>query len=361
MGGIGRSIRRALTAGAVLAVAATAQTAAANDVEALRAEAQAVADEITAMGERLGELEEERREIRDEMDEANAEIAELELAQAETDDVYEDALERFEARAVETYKGGSSAQLSLLLSAETLTQLETVAHAMEEAAALDQETLDALVEAKARAEEAEADLEDRRYELVAAAERTEALAQDVQETVAERDRVLAELNDEIAALEKEARREAREAAREAAEKAEQAVLEEAPELGEVPRTPPNTTWGVHSPDRLVGTGPTAGIPEMFATTGVSFEGEASWYGPGFEGNTTANGDIFDSRLYTVASKTLPFGTYLYVTANGRGVVVYVNDRGPYVGDRILDLSHAAAQSIGISGVGWVRAEIIVKR
>ena len=111
---------------------------------------------------------------------------------------------------------------------------------------------------------------------------------------------------------------------------------------------------------LAGTGPASEIPDGLAGTGVTFQGTASWYGPGFEGNYTANGDIFDSSLYTAASKDLPLPSYLFVTHEGRGVVVLVNDRGPYVGDRILDLSHASAEAIGISGLGWIEAEILVR-
>ena len=354
MGGIRRSFTRALAAGALAAVAVTAQHAAATDIADLRSEAQQVGDEITSMGERLDELQERQAALSAEIAATDAEVSALEYETSETEDDYDQALERFEARAIETYKGGTSAELSMLLSAETLTQIETVAHALEKAAELDEAALDDLVAAKTEAAEAQSALTDRKEQLLAARAERDALVEDIETTIAERDRVLAELNDEIDELEREARLEAR-------REAEKTVLTEAPELGKRPGTPQNTTWGTHAPDRLVGTGPADGIPPTFTTTGVSFEGEASWYGPGFEGNTTANGDIFDSRLYTVASKTLPFGTYLYVTYGGRGVVVYVNDRGPYAGDRILDLSHAAAQAIGISGVGWVRAEIIVKR
>ncbi|MGH2694860.1 MAG: septal ring lytic transglycosylase RlpA family protein, partial [Actinomycetota bacterium] len=111
---------------------------------------------------------------------------------------------------------------------------------------------------------------------------------------------------------------------------------------------------------LDGSGPSNGIPAGFAGTGVSFEGIASWYGPGFEGKPTASGDIFDPDLYTAASKELPLGTWLYVEHQGRGVVVLVNDRGPYIDGRILDLSRAAAEVIGITGLGWIRAEILIK-
>ena len=78
---------------------------------------------------------------------------------------------------------------------------------------------------------------------------------------------------------------------------------------------------------------------------------ASWYGPGFEGATTASGEPFDAADYTAAHKTLPFGTKLTVTLEGRSVVVRVNDRGPFVAGRDLDLSQAAAESIGLTALG----------
>ena len=87
-------------------------------------------------------------------------------------------------------------------------------------------------------------------------------------------------------------------------------------------------------------------------------GRASWYGPGFDGNRTASGEIFDQWALTAAHRTLPFGTRLRVTntANGRSVVVRVNDRGPFVSGRVLDLSRAAADALGFSGVATVRIE-----
>ena len=91
-------------------------------------------------------------------------------------------------------------------------------------------------------------------------------------------------------------------------------------------------------------------------------GAASWYGPGFHGRLTANGERFDQNALTAAHKTLPFGTKLRVTNehNGKSVVVRVNDRGPYAGKRVLDLSKGAAQTIGMigSGVAPVKIEVI---
>lgn len=78
---------------------------------------------------------------------------------------------------------------------------------------------------------------------------------------------------------------------------------------------------------------------------------ASWYGPGFEGATTASGEPFDPNDYTAAHRTLPFGTKLIVTYNDRSVVVRINDRGPYIAGRDIDLSQAAAQYIGLTAAG----------
>ncbi|MCB2212015.1 septal ring lytic transglycosylase RlpA family protein [bacterium] len=98
------------------------------------------------------------------------------------------------------------------------------------------------------------------------------------------------------------------------------------------------------------------------TTGEVLTGFASYYGPKFVGRPTANGEIFDPRQMTCAHRTLPFNTMLRVTliSSGKSVVVRVNDRGPYAKDRIIDLSEAAAEKIGLKavGVGYVQAEIL---
>ena len=82
-------------------------------------------------------------------------------------------------------------------------------------------------------------------------------------------------------------------------------------------------------------------------------GAASWYG---SGHRTANGERFNPNGMTAAHRSLPFGTRVRVEnkRNGRSVVVRINDRGPFTGGRVIDLSKAAAQSIGISGVGRVK-------
>ncbi len=93
-------------------------------------------------------------------------------------------------------------------------------------------------------------------------------------------------------------------------------------------------------------------------------GEASWYGSKFHGRGTASGEIFDMYAYTAAHRTLPFNTRVRVTflQTGREVVVRINDRGPHVAGRIIDLSWAAAEAIGLRacGVGQVKLEGLEK-
>lgn len=93
-----------------------------------------------------------------------------------------------------------------------------------------------------------------------------------------------------------------------------------------------------------------------AKIGLKITGEASYYGPGFDGKKTASGEIFDQDDFTCAHKSLPFGTKLKVVRvdNGMSVVVRVNDRGPYVDGRILDLSVAAGKEIGLDKAGHAK-------
>jgi len=86
---------------------------------------------------------------------------------------------------------------------------------------------------------------------------------------------------------------------------------------------------------------------------------ASWYGPKFHGKTTANGEQFDQMAFTAAHKKLKFGTLLRITnpKNDKSVVVRINDRGPYITGRQLDLSKAAAQELGMIKKGVVKLKV----
>ncbi len=86
---------------------------------------------------------------------------------------------------------------------------------------------------------------------------------------------------------------------------------------------------------------------------------ASWYGPHFHGKETANGELYNQMALTAAHKSLPFGTILQVTnlKNGKSVVVRINDRGPYIDGRDLDLSKGTATALGMLGRGVIKVKV----
>ena len=92
------------------------------------------------------------------------------------------------------------------------------------------------------------------------------------------------------------------------------------------------------------------------------EGLASWYGDDFHGRMTANGEVFDPNAISAAHPTLPLPSYARVTnlSNGRSIIVRINDRGPFHGNRIIDVSGRAAYLLGFraAGTGWVRVEYV---
>jgi rare lipoprotein A (peptidoglycan hydrolase) len=103
----------------------------------------------------------------------------------------------------------------------------------------------------------------------------------------------------------------------------------------------------------------AALPEDQVAEDASL-GEASWYGPGFHGNPTASGETYDMHELTAAHRTLPLGTRVRVRnlKNDRSVVVRINDRGPFVDGREIDLSYAAAQQIGMLQPGLASVEVV---
>jgi len=322
--------------GALLAVAAMAAQAPAGaaDLDSLRARAQLIADQVSAREHDLERLESKHSLLTQQITQASSEIGVLELELHRAEAAHAEATREYINRAVEAYMDGSTTHLALLLSAKDMNQLFTIAEATVASAEQDAASVDEALQAQQEAEQRQLQIDARKQRLLAAEARVGAVKASIENALDARRELLVHLTAEVAELERQAR-----AAAAAAARPDEAFLE-----------------------LLGGSGPSLDIPDGYAGTGVTFEGLASWYGPGFEGNPTASGDIFDSSLYTAASKELPLGTWLFVQRNGRGVVVLVNDRGPYVGDRILDLSRAAAEAIGLTGpgVGWVAAEILVE-
>jgi peptidoglycan hydrolase CwlO-like protein len=333
-----------LSAGLALGCAlAATRPAQAVDLETIRARAQAAADQVSALEHDLSSLEAKKSELDASITEASQALGTVDLERQEADARYQRAVDRYVDRAVMAYMNGPSSDLALILSAGSIPDMYSVAQALGHAADEDVRAIDELIAAREDAETSQAHIDARKQDLLAARAQADAVSQEIGSALAERRSVVADLASQIDALEAQAR-----------EAAEQAAGASSTGYAYSGGTPADELLALLGP-----AGPSAGVPEGFARTGITFEGTASWYGPGFEGNHTASGDVFDSSLYTAASKELPLHSYLYVEHEGRGVVVLINDRGPYVGDRILDLSHAAAQAIGISGLGWIEAEVLI--
>ena len=100
----------------------------------------------------------------------------------------------------------------------------------------------------------------------------------------------------------------------------------------------------------------SGYPQGYRPSGTVLRGTASWYGPGFVGSPTASGRPYDPERLSCAHRELPLGTVLRVSSGGRAVSCLVDDRGPWVGDRVLDLSRAASRALGYEGTAEVVAE-----
>src|SRR6266478_2821460 len=114
---------------------------------------------------------------------------------------------------------------------------------------------------------------------------------------------------------------------------------------------------------LSGCGGKKRVPPAAARLGSTESGVASWYGHPYHGRHAASGEIYDMEKMTAAHRTLPFGTWVRVKnlENNRTVDVRIIDRGPFVGGRIVDLSHAAALSIDMIGPGTATVKLTVIR
>ncbi|GIV53502.1 MAG: hypothetical protein KatS3mg039_0020 [Candidatus Kapaibacterium sp.] len=113
--------------------------------------------------------------------------------------------------------------------------------------------------------------------------------------------------------------------------------------------------------RAATTPPPAASSSLALSTGQTMRGVASYYHDAFDGQLTASGEPFNQNRLTAAHPSLPFGTIVKVTnlQNQRSVVVRINDRGPFVSGRILDLSRAAAEQLGMIGTGLAQVEITI--
>lgn len=250
-----------------------------------------------------------------------------------------------DARANAAYRAGPAAFLNVLLDSDSPADFLARQEIFERTILAGVEDADAALDDRARARTVRRDLEEARGRLLL------------------RQRQLQVLQEELAARLAEARARARQAGLEV--RSLEAQARELEESVEVTRTFESLlAAGTPQDELLAMLGPRGGrgctIPNTLRRTGQVLSGEASFYGEEFAGNPTATGAIFVPELFTAAHKTLPLPSFLHVTYGSRCATVLVNDRGPYVDGRFLDLSEGAATYLGMAsaGVGYVEAEIL---
>lgn len=268
---------------------------------------------------------------------AKTDAAELRHAEAEA---------RYSKRLVEVYKRGSIDPLTILLSSDSITDLVSRAAVLTRIAEGDGRIVSDLNLAAADARYQQSVLAD-----LQAQDRTLRKAQ--KDRIDMLTRLLAEQEALVAQLTVQARDALLEVRRFTAETRQQWRGSSIPIGAQIPRatatvdSQPGVTYIV-----------SAYMPRSYASTGQTFTAVSSWYGPGFNGRGTASGQVFNEDDLTCASRTLAFGTVLALTRGDRHVIVYVNDRGPYIAGRDLDLSKAAAQALGFGGVATVQVEVV---
>ena len=307
-----------------------AATVRALDLDRKAADAQA---ELTSLDARLDVTE---ARIRAQRAALAAAKAELDVAQA-----------RYDARMVVVYKRGSVEALSILLTSESLSDLVSRASVLARMAAEDAEIVAALNVAASEARFQAATLEDLRAQDTALRAAQSARLAALHDAIDEQERAIAHLNVEA--------REALRTARRLDADTRRRWRDSSLPLGvAIPRAE-----AMVFPDSEGTFLASAYMPLAYRSTEEAFSAICSWYGNEFHGRGSASGQVFNEDDFTCASKTLPFGTVLALSNGERRIIVYVNDRGPFVAGRDLDLSKAAAQALGISGVGRVQAQIVV--
>jgi rare lipoprotein A (peptidoglycan hydrolase) len=259
---------------------------------------------------------------------------------------------RFDQRVRAAYQFGPGGSIEALLGATTLSDLSAIAEYTARTISIDdtavRETVAAEAVLSARLAQAEAE----RAAFAPRLERLRAMLDTMQRKVQEAARLAEKAHLEAQAL------------------ASQALAEQERQVAAAMSRLGSWDLGVidYQQDQshlLAMLGPTGGqtceTPPDLVATGESFSGYASWYGWEFGGQPTATGAIFDPRLFTAASRSLPFGSFLRVRYGDRCAIVLINDRGPYGRlERVIDLSQAAAQYLGV-GVSWVNAEVLIPR
>ena len=298
-----------------------------------------------AASARVSEMEGSLATAMDALNEASAELRETEESITENEEQV-DRLEEGIAHSREAldrqvnfiYRSSRLGYLEMVFAAQNLAEFADALNMIDILANHDAQTVEDLRIQTAQLEATLADLNDLRQQQasIEAAKRSEAQA--AQRLLEEQQAYVGSLNRQVQeALQAEQDRQNREAATSAA-------------------APSGSNRASGESASSSGGGSSSGAGGYVAT-GMTFTGIASWYQIG---TRTANGERFNPDAMTAAHKTLPFGTLVRVTFRGNSVVVRINDRGPFTGGRIIDLSRGSAAAIGLksAGIGTVQVEVV---
>jgi rare lipoprotein A (peptidoglycan hydrolase) len=312
--------------------------------EAKEAKADALAV-VRQAGERLHQLQQEYLEAEAEADEAAAALLDSLLRERELRGQLAQAQDVVDERADAAYRAGPGIFMNALLEAQSFGELVAASELIEHALIFDVERAAETLQSTEAASDVRHDLEEARTGLRGRAERLAELLAEMRTVLAQAQEAAREAGLRVEGLERQQRR------------LEQAEERNQQRLG--------LLEGLDQSELLAMLGPNGGrgctIPPRLERTGDTFSGLASWYGDKFTGQTTAMGAIFDPDLFTAAHRTLPLPSFVHVKYQGKCATVLVNDRGPYIEERVLDLSEGAATYLGLAGagVGPITAEVLV--
>lgn len=317
------------------------------DISEVQGQLDAATARVFQLETEITALDEDRRALEERLAVTAGRLIEQASAVDEADATLASAEEAFRSRVVAVYKRGSYDILGLLLSSDTLTELVSRMALLTRIVEDDGRVVADLNLAAADARYQQSLLAD-----LQAQDRT--LEQELETRISTLSTLLDEQESLVIQLTVEAR-EALLAARQFTASTRQQWRNASIPIGtDIPRdvaavdSRPGLTYVISSY-----------MPRSYRSTGETFAAVCSWYGPGFNGRGTASGQVFNEDDFTCASRTLPFGTVLALTRGDRRIIVYVNDRGPYIDGRDLDLSKAAATALGFSGVATVQVEVVL--
>ncbi len=302
--------------------------------ETLASEAERLTYEILELKSRLKVAAEERESLLADLAGLEASIASTQGEIETLREELKDCQEAYNEAIRSLYMRGEVTELEVLLGARELEELWEDNAFLDRIAQSEIAALDRLKSKLSEVELKERDLRDQRQkrERVAQTLDTEAL----EGRIAELEAGLSEIDGRLRGLQTD-------------------------DGGGGQAFPDPPAWSVPPPGKLLDRIPAMPPLSDFERTGMVYSGYTTSYGAEFHGRSTASGVIYNMYDFTCAHRTLPFGTWLLVTFQGRQTIVQVNDRGPFVPGRVLDLSFAAAQSIGLDGVQWTEFEILIPR